>query len=132
MQERTPFIRSNYIRVANIGFYEGSSFLHPIRDYRPEITIFGHKKSARRRKRSSGPLICADRSETETIELRARDWARNKKKDTYSGILFLVHQARDGTRTRGPNLGKVVLYQLSHSRIVTGKTARHICYYTCV
>ena len=26
-------------------------------------------------------------------------------------------RARDGTRTRGPDLGKVVLHQLSHSRI---------------
>ncbi len=25
-------------------------------------------------------------------------------------------RARDGTRTRGPDLGKVVLHQLSHSR----------------
>ena len=33
----------------------------------------------------------------------------------------LPHQrkkARDGTRTRDPNLGKVVLHQLSHSRII--------------
>ena len=28
-----------------------------------------------------------------------------------------ITKARDGTRTRGPNLGKVVLYQLSHSRM---------------
>jgi hypothetical protein len=28
----------------------------------------------------------------------------------------MVLQAEDGTRTRDPNLGKVVLYQLSYSR----------------
>ena len=28
-----------------------------------------------------------------------------------------LKEARDGTRTRDPDLGKVVLYQLSHSRI---------------
>jgi hypothetical protein len=34
------------------------------------------------------------------------------------GYPFLVPlRARDGTRTRGPDLGKVVLHQLSHSRI---------------
>ena len=32
-------------------------------------------------------------------------------------FLFLNRRARDGTRTRGPDLGKVVLHQLSHSRI---------------
>ena len=32
-------------------------------------------------------------------------------------FLFLNRKARDGTRTRGPDLGKVVLHQLSHSRI---------------
>ena len=29
-------------------------------------------------------------------------------------------RARDGVRTRDPDLGKVVLYQLSHSRIRAG------------
>ncbi len=28
-----------------------------------------------------------------------------------------IKRARDGTRTRDPDLGKVVLHQLSHSRI---------------
>ena len=31
--------------------------------------------------------------------------------------LFFTLRARDGTRTRDPDLGKVVLHQLSHSRI---------------
>ena len=36
-----------------------------------------------------------------------------------------LRRARDGTRTRDPDLGKVVLHQLSHSRI-------NSIYYTCV
>ena len=31
--------------------------------------------------------------------------------------LSILRRARDGTRTRDPDLGKVVLHQLSHSRI---------------
>ena len=33
------------------------------------------------------------------------------------GYLLYIRRARDGTRTRDPDLGKVVLYQLSHCRI---------------
>jgi hypothetical protein len=32
-------------------------------------------------------------------------------------VLPAANRAEDGTRTRDPNLGKVVLYQLSHFRI---------------
>ena len=32
--------------------------------------------------------------------------------------IFYTKRARDGTRTRDPHLGKVVLHQLSHSRLV--------------
>ena len=32
----------------------------------------------------------------------------------------VVLRAGNGTRTRDPNLGKVVLYQLSYSRMVEG------------
>ena len=38
------------------------------------------------------------------------------------GYLLYIKKARDGTRTRDPDLGKVVLHQLSHSRI---KSAIH-------
>ena len=34
------------------------------------------------------------------------------------GYLLYIRRARDGTRTRDPDLGKVVLHQLSHSRII--------------
>ena len=40
---------------------------------------------------------------------------KNKK---YSFEYFLFIRARDGTRTRDPDLGKVVLYQLSYSRVL--------------
>ena len=35
-------------------------------------------------------------------------------------LIFCIKRARDGTRTRDPHLGKVVLHQLSHSRICAG------------
>ena len=35
-----------------------------------------------------------------------------------------AYRAGNGTRTRDPNLGKVVLYQLSYSRDLTVKTNR--------
>ena len=34
------------------------------------------------------------------------------------GYLLYIKKARDGTRTHDPDLGKVVLHQLSHSRII--------------
>ena len=33
------------------------------------------------------------------------------------GLFHTLQRARDGTRTRDPDLGKVVLHQLSHSRL---------------
>ena len=47
-----------------------------------------------------------------------------KKRDTSCDV-SLFPRARDGTRTRGPDLGKVVLHQLSHSRI--GCCVGHVC-----
>ena len=38
-----------------------------------------------------------------------------KKKEIQSNLFFLL-RAEDGTRTRDPNLGKVMLYQLSYFR----------------
>ena len=52
---------------------------------------------------------------------------KNKK---YSFEYFLFIRARDGTRTRGPDLGKVVLHQLSHSRITdVTKCQTHLLLY---
>ena len=48
-----------------------------------------------------------------------------QKNTKYSFEYFLFIRARDGTRTRGPDLGKVVLHQLSHSRI--GCCVGHVC-----
>ncbi len=52
-----------------------------------------------------------------SLESSSPDWARRTQKRYPHGYLFCVSmRARDGTRTRGPDLGKVVLHQLSHSR----------------
>ncbi len=41
-----------------------------------------------------------------------------KKMDLFSEIHFLMLGAGNETRTRDPDLGKVVLYQLSYSRVL--------------
>ena len=41
-----------------------------------------------------------------------------KKMDLFSEVHFLVSGAGNETRTRDPDLGKVVLYQLSYSRVL--------------
>ena len=46
-------------------------------------------------------------------EYKTKSYTHKKKKPTTG---FLNKRARDGVRTRDPDLGKVVLYQLSHSR----------------
>ena len=47
---------------------------------------------------------------------------KNTQNTVFISILSDFNRARDGTRTRDPDLGKVVLHQLSHSRI---KSAIH-------
>ena len=42
---------------------------------------------------------------------------KNNGNAVFINVSVLFQRARDGTRTRGPDLGKVVLHQLSHSRI---------------
>ena len=44
------------------------------------------------------------------------------KKPGYRGSRAVVLGADNGARTRDPNLGKVVLYQLSHVRKMVGDT----------
>ncbi len=40
-------------------------------------------------------------------------------------VVFLKQKrAENGTRTRDPNLGKVVLYQLSYFRVIKKKSAK--------
>ena len=60
--------------------------------------------------------FCYDRGGSRDLELRVHGGARRKKEWLLFGVTLFYMKARDGTRTRGPNLGKVVLYQLSHSR----------------
>ena len=51
----------------------------------------------------------------------------NKKADQKTGLRN--HGADNGARTRDPNLGKVVLYQLSHVRVrvITIRESRAEC-----
>ncbi len=39
-------------------------------------------------------------------------------------VVSLIKRAENGTRTRDPNLGKVVLYQLSYFRIISKKMVK--------
>ncbi len=48
------------------------------------------------------------------FQMGATDKIKNLHK---YGLFHTIQRARDGTRTRDPDLGKVVLHQLSHSRI---------------
>src|SRR5689334_11303730 len=50
---------------------------------------------------------------------RRRHSANTKEGAARGRSLFLSSRAGNGTRTRDPNLGKVVLYQLSYSRVVS-------------
>ena len=54
---------------------------------------------------------------------RARAQAMGTKKPDYRGSRAAAFGADNGARTRDPNLGKVVLYQLSHVRICKTKRA---------
>ena len=68
---------------------------------------------------SCGRSLCNDRSEAETSNLRVPAGLENTKKMVSNRIpsFCVSFRARDGTRTRGLDLGKVALHQLSHSRI---------------
>ena len=46
-----------------------------------------------------------------------------QKKPQNRILRLLIRRAKNGTRTRDPNLGKVVLYQLSYFRIFIGVTS---------
>ena len=49
----------------------------------------------------------------------------NEKRDIRFRISLFRSRARDGTRTRGLDLGKVALHQLSHSRIIMCRSTCH-------
>ena len=65
--------------------------------------------------------VCSATTEAERRPRTFEPRRGSKTRKGYpTGYPFLVPlRARDGTRTRGPDLGKVVLHQLSHSRIIT-------------
>ena len=73
---------------------------------------------ARRCTTSGGCRFCTDRSRAETYEPFESGRTRLYTKGILLGYLLYIRRARDGTRTRDPDLGKVVLHQLSHSRII--------------
>ena len=54
---------------------------------------------------------------------KVRAQAMGTKKPGYRSSRAVVLGADNGARTRDPNLGKVVLYQLSHVRICKTKRA---------
>ncbi len=54
---------------------------------------------------------------------RVRAQAMGTKKPDYRSSRAVAFGADNGARTRDPNLGKVVLYQLSHVRICKTKRA---------
>ena len=57
------------------------------------------------------------------VSTNSTTWANFKKKPLlYKG---LVMRAENETRTRDPNLGKVVLYQLSYFRLFWNANIRH-------
>ena len=62
-------------------------------------------------KRACYSLISYKTKKTQSCTDRSRAETSNRSSPAESFI------ARDGTRTRDPDLGKVVLYQLSHVRI---------------
>ena len=51
-------------------------------------------------------------------KVKERLFSGRKKMDLFSEIHFLMLGAGNETRTRDPDLGKVVLYQLSYSRVL--------------
>ena len=62
--------------------------------------------------------VSTDRSGTKIRTVRVRQGFDLYTKGILLGYLLYIRRARDGTRTRDPDLGKVVLHQLSHSRII--------------
>ena len=68
--------------------------------------------------RSSGPWLCADRSEAKTTRtFEATGSLREKEKAPCFCMMLFFFRAIDGARTRGLDLGKVARYQLRHYRI---------------
>ena len=82
------------------------------------ISILGDFNKARDVAKRPGD-VCSATTEAERRPQTFEPRRGSKTRKGYPfGYPFLVPlRARDGTRTRGPDLGKVVLHQLSHSRV---------------
>ena len=59
-----------------------------------------------------------------------QSWIKKKHLNLFSRSSSASFRATDGARTRDPDLGKVVLYQLSHCRILLCSVDRNNKYYT--
>ena len=98
-----------------------TSNLRVLRDWKYKNNIHMYPlayQSARRCGMSCGHSFRNDRSGAETSNLRVPAGLENTKKMVSDWIpsFCVSFRARDGTRTRGLDLGKVALHQLSHSR----------------
>lgn len=82
------------------------------------LLIWRLRPESNRRPRLCRPLHNHSATQpTDTCNARIICICCSKKKTTVSSLYF---GAGNETRTRDPNLGKVVLYQLSYSRVSTG------------
>ena len=109
------------VRFAMTGVERRPRTFEPRRDWKYKNNILMYPlayQSARRCGMSCGHSFRNDRSGAETSNLRVPAGLENTKKMVSDWIpSFCVSlRARDGTRTRGLDLGKVALHQLSHSR----------------
>ena len=109
------------VRFATTGVETETSNLRVRRDWKYKNNILMYPlayQSARRCGMSCGHSFRNDRSGAETSNLRVPAGLENTKKMVSNRIpsFCVSFRARDGTRTRGLDLGKVALHQLSHSR----------------
>ena len=79
------------------------------------------RQSVRRGAALRWRAFSADRADRRDLEPRiicgVLTPSGSKKEEPVFRLILLFSRARDGTRTRGLDLGKVALHQLSHSRI---------------
>ena len=103
-----PFLPSKYpsISICTVSQTISSRKKDCTSKFNPKLS-----SSARRRTRSGRPRFCADRSEAENLEPSSPGLGSKIKRGYPSfRISFLYYQARDGTRTRDPLLGKEMLH----------------------
>ena len=84
---------------------------------------------------ASGTCLAPTEACSSHAEIRTRlsaGGAQTKEKGHPFWMSFSFLRARDGTRTRGLDIGKVALHQLSHSRILTSLSRRALFYQTAI